>query len=152
MIEETAFTSGLAYRYCIANDIFNKIDPQIIDVLATGPQTMVDVGYEIEQRTRGALAIRSVSPRFAVLRRKGVIEAAGRARSRNGSGQLAVLWKPTWKAPDKSQTRAHKRTHGEQAFLKLEAENISLKETIKRLKEDVAAATALLYEVQGLEA
>jgi hypothetical protein len=136
-MKATQETSREAYQYLIDNDL---ISPRVAEVLkalvdASGPmnQTMT---HQAIIRVTGKVGLEkySVSPRFAVLERMGLIQEAGRGAC-PVTGRTTVFYEPTYARPLKTETEATKNIGRKESEATLRRQNAELTEENAKLRE-----------------
>jgi len=137
--ESTFSTSKEAYDWCIENGVISKRVADVLKVMADDMMPMNQtMAYNAVVKDTGNVALEkySVSPRFAVLERMGLIEEAEKSAC-PVTGRTTVFYRLTLRKPVMSEGEAVKNA-GKRALVS------SLKAELKELKEKCAKLEELL--------
>ncbi len=149
MSTETFQTSKEAYDYCVANGLISKRVQEVLQVLNYGSapamnQTMV---HQAIVRMTGNVALEkySVSPRFAVLERMGLIREAGRQPC-PVTRRTTMFYEATTNRPRCTEAEAMKAPNRRETIAALKKELAEVRGERDQLRELLNLRSASFHE------
>lgn len=133
---ESFETSREAYEWCVANGIVSQRVAEVLKVLSEGGPMNQTMAHQAVVRATGnvALAKYSVSPRFAVLERMGLIRNIGRNLC-PVTQRSTIFYDVTCKAPTCTEAEALNAADRREMVSTLKAEIVELKKEVEQLRE-----------------
>lgn len=147
MSEANTFPSSReAYEFCVANNLISKRVAEVLKVLAGGPMNQTMAHQAIVRETgRVALEKYSVSPRFAVLERMGLIRDIGRQRC-PVTGRSTTFFEATNTPPTCTEKQASDMAARRATMATLKAELAEVRKENENLREILNLRSASFHE------
>lgn len=144
MSEEPFSTSAEAFKWCVENGVVSQRVAEVLKVLCDGMhamnQTMAHQAI-IQETGKVGMEKYSVSPRFVVLERMGLIRQVGKLPC-PVTGRTTLFYEPTNTRPKCSEAEALKPQKTRESDEALRKEIAELKEDNAKLRELLAIRSA----------
>lgn len=136
MSSETFATSREAYQYCIDQGLVSKRVAEVVEALVEGGPMNQTMAHQAIVKKTGIVGLEkySVSPRFAVLLRMGLVRELGRQTcpvSRRGT----MFYEATNSRPVCTEAEAMDVAPRKNSMAQLKTENAELLDEVKKLRE-----------------
>lgn len=136
MSSETFASSRDAFNWCLEKGIISQRVADVLKVLVEGGAMNQTVAHTAVVRATGNVALQkySVSPRFAVLERMGLIREIGRNPC-PVTGRMTMFYEATCARPRMTEAEAMNAARSRETRAQLQAELRELREEARQLRE-----------------